>query len=125
MDIIADSLTKIRNAGMRKLPKTTVKKTRVVQDMLKIMVREGFLVSYKDAQPYTIEVELKYLNDKCVIDGLQRVSRQSRRIYVGRDNLPSVFNNYGVAILTTSKGVVTDKEARSLGVGGEVLCYVW
>ncbi|MGL5254962.1 MAG: 30S ribosomal protein S8 [Brevinema sp.] len=126
MDIIADSLTKIRNAAMRRLPKTNVKKTKIVEGLLKIMVREGFIESFKDAGiPYSIEVVLKYNNGKCVIDGLQRVSRQSRRIYVGQDKLPRVYNNYGIAVLTTSKGVITDKEARSMGVGGEVLCYIW
>lgn len=126
MDIIADSLTKIRNAAMRKLSKTTVKKTKLIEELLKIMKREGYIDSYKDsAEPYTLDVYLKYINDKCVIDNLKRVSKLSRRVYVGKDSIPSVYNNYGIAILTTSKGVITDKEARSLGVGGEVLCYIW
>lgn len=126
MDIIADSLTKIRNAAMRKLSKTTVKKTKLIEELLKIMKREGYIDSYKDSSdPYTLDVYLKYINDKCVIDDLKRVSKLSRRVYVGKDSIPSVYNNYGIAILTTSKGVITDKEARSLGVGGEVLCYIW
>lgn len=126
MDIIADSLTKIRNAAMRKLSKTTVKKTKLIEELLKIMKREGYIDSYKDSSdPYTLDVYLKYINDKCVIDDLKRVSKLSRRVYVGKDSIPSVYNNYGIAILTTSKGVITDKEAHSLGVGGEVLCYIW
>lgn len=126
MDIIADSLTKIRNAAMRKLSKTTVKKTKLIEELLKIMKREGYIDSYKDSSDsYTLDVYLKYIDDKCVIDNLKRVSKLSRRIYVGKDSIPSVYNNYGIAILTTSKGVITDKEARSLGVGGEVLCYIW
>ncbi|SFB68212.1 SSU ribosomal protein S8P [Brevinema andersonii] len=126
MDIIADSLTKIRNAAMRKLSKTTVKKTKLIEELLKIMKREGYIDSYKDSSdPYTLDVYLKYIDDKCVIDDLKRVSKLSRRVYVGKDSIPSVYNNYGIAILTTSKGVITDKEARSLGVGGEVLCYIW
>lgn len=126
MDIIADSLTKIRNAAMRKLSKTTVKKTKLIEELLKIMKREGYIDSYKESSnAYTLDVYLKYINDKCVIDNLKRVSKLSRRVYVGKDSIPSVYNNYGIAILTTSKGVITDKEARSLGVGGEVLCYIW
>ena len=126
MDIIADSLTKIRNAAMRSLPKTSVKKTKLIEELLKIMKREGYIEEFKDsAQPFMIDVTLKYINEKSVIDSLKRVSKLSRRVYVGKDKLPRVYNNYGIAILTTSKGVITDKEARSLGVGGEVLCYIW
>lgn len=126
MDIIADSLTKIRNATMRSLPKTAVKKTKLIEELLKIMKREGYIDSYKDsAQPFMIDVSLKYINGKSVIDDLKRISKLSRRVYVGKDSIPRVYNNYGIAILTTSKGVITDKEARSLGVGGEVLCHIW
>ncbi len=126
MDIIADSLTKIRNATMRGLSKTTVRKTKLIEELLKIMKREGYIEGYKDsAQPFMIDVAIKYVNGKSVIDNIKRVSKLSRRVYVGKDSIPSVYNNYGIAILTTSKGVITDKEARSLGVGGEVLCYIW
>ncbi|MGL4389187.1 MAG: 30S ribosomal protein S8 [Brevinema sp.] len=126
MDIIADSLTKIRNATMRGLSKTSVKKTKLIEELLKIMKREGYIENYKDStQPYMIDVTLKYINGKSVIDDLKRVSKLSRRIYVGKDSIPRVYNNYGIAILTTSKGVITDKEARSLGIGGEVLCHIW
>ncbi|MGL4560807.1 MAG: 30S ribosomal protein S8 [Brevinema sp.] len=126
MDIIADSLTKIRNAAMRGLSKTTVKKTKLMEELLKIMKREGYIENYKDStQLYMIDVTLKYINGKSVIDNLKRVSKLSRRVYVGKDSIPRVYNNYGIAILTTSKGVVTDKEARSLGIGGEVLCHIW
>lgn len=126
MDIIADSLTKIRNATMRGLLKTTVKKTKLMEELLKIMKREGYIDNYKDsAQPYMIDIALKYIDGKSVIDDLKRISKLSRRIYVGKKAIPRVYNNYGIAILTTSKGVITDKEARSLGVGGEVLCYIW
>ncbi|MGL4367134.1 MAG: 30S ribosomal protein S8 [Brevinemataceae bacterium] len=126
MDIIADSLTKIRNATMRGFSKTSVRKTKLMEELLKIMKREGFIENYKDGfQPFTLDVQLKYINGKSVIDDLKRVSKLSRRVYVGKDFIPRVYNNYGIAILTTSKGVITDKEARSLGIGGEVLCYIW
>lgn len=126
MDIIADSLTKIRNATMRSLPKTSVKKTKLIEELLKIMKREGYIENYMDSkQPYMVDVFLKYINGKSVIDDLKRVSKLSRRVYVGKESIPRVYNNYGIAILTTSKGVITDKEARSLGIGGEVLCYIW
>ncbi len=126
MDIIADSLTKIRNAAMRSLPRTSVKKTKLMEELLKIMKNEGYIENYRDsAQPYMTDVTLKYINGKSVIDDLKRVSKLSRRVYVGKDSIPRVYNNYGIAILTTSKGVITDKVARSLGIGGEVLCYIW
>ncbi len=126
MDIIADSLTKIRNATMRGLSKTTVRKTKLIEELLKIMKREGYIENYKDsATPFMVDVTLKYINGKPVIDNIKRISKLSRRVYVGKDSIPSVYNNYGIAILTTSKGVITDKEARSLGVGGEVLCHIW
>ena len=126
MDIIADSLTKIRNATRRSLPRTSVKKTKLMEELLKIMKHEGYIENYKDsAQPYMIDVTLKYINGKSVIDDLKRISKLSRRVYVGKDSIPRVYNNYGIAILTTSKGVITDKAARSLGIGGEVLCYIW
>lgn len=126
MDIIADSLTKIRNATMRGLSRTTVRKTKLIEELLKIMKREGYIENYKDSsEAFMVDVFLKYINGKPVIDNIKRISKLSRRVYVGKDAIPSVYNNYGIAILTTSKGVITDKEARSLGIGGEVLCEIW
>ena len=127
MDIVADSLTKVRNALLRKLKSTSVKKNKVVEKVLSIMKEEGYILDYKQSKknPYEMEVILKYYNGKAVISGLKKVSKLSRRIYVGKDDVPSVLNNYGIAILSTSKGVMTGKEATSLKVGGEVICYIW
>jgi small subunit ribosomal protein S8 len=127
MDIIGNALTKIRNALMRGHPFVDVQKTNLVEDILEIMKREGYIEDFKssDKSKYGYTVALKYHNGKPAVDGLKRVSKLSRRLYVGKDKIPSVYNNYGIAIISTSKGVLTDKEARSLGVGGEVLCYIW
>ncbi len=127
MDVIGDALTKIRNAGMRKHEQVNVKKTNLIESILRILKNEGYILDYKDAQKdkYSFTVNLKYNNGKFVIEGLKRISLLSRRIYSGKKSIPSVYNNYGISIISTSKGVLTDKEARSLGVGGEVLCYIW
>ncbi|MCX7882935.1 MAG: 30S ribosomal protein S8 [Brevinematales bacterium] len=127
MDRLADAFTKIRNAVARKHPTVNVAKSVMMGEILSILKKEGYIVDFKDAddEKFAYKVELKYVKGKSVIQGIKRVSRLSRRVYAKADALPRVFNNYGIAILTTSKGVMTDKEARSLGVGGEVICYVW
>lgn len=128
MDIVADSLTKIRNAVMRKHKTVAVKKTRFIENILHIMEKEGYILGYKDAKdsPYFFEVTLKYTESgTSAIKGMKRISKLSRRLYVNKERIPRVFNNYGTAIISTSKGVITDKEARDLGVGGEVVCYIW
>ncbi len=128
MDNIANALTKIRNALMRKIPTVDIKKSNIVDNVLSIMKREGYITDYKQSQknPYHFEVELKYTKDgKPVIDGIERISKGSRRVYVGKEAIRSVYNNYGIAIITTSKGVMTDKEARAIGVGGEIVCNIW
>lgn len=126
MDIIADSLTKIRNASLRGLQTVSLRKTRMIQNVLDILKSEGYIDSYKSgAVPYTLEVVLKYLDGSSVIDGLKKISLSSRRVYVAKNAIPTVYNNYGLAILSTSQGVITGREARRLGIGGEVLCYVW
>lgn len=128
MDVIGDTLTKIRNAGMQRHATVNVKKTNLVDAILRILKNEGYILDYKDAQDdrFALTVTLKYIEKgKFVIEGIKRISRLSRRIYTGKKTIPHVFNNYGIAVLSTSKGVMTGKEARALGVGGEVLCYVW
>ncbi len=128
MDVIGDTITKIRNAGMQRHATVNVKKTNLIEAILRILKNEGYIVDYKDAQDdkFAFTVTLKYV-DKGVfaIEGIKRISKLSRRIYSGKKSIPRVFNNYGIAILSTSKGVMSGKEARSIGVGGEVLCYVW
>ncbi len=127
MDRLANAFTKIRNAVERKHPTVIVSKSVMMGEILSILKREGYIADFRDAETdkYAYEIQLKYVSGKSVIQGIKRVSRLSRRVYVKADAIPCVYNNYGIAILTTSKGVLTDKEARSLGVGGEVICYVW
>ncbi|MEJ5283825.1 MAG: 30S ribosomal protein S8 [Brevinematia bacterium] len=127
MDIIADALTRIRNAVARKFADVDVKKSGLVKNILDIMKKEGFIEDFvvSEKSPYFYTVKLKYYNGKSVITGIKRISKLGRRIYVSHKNLPRVYNNFGIAIVSTSKGVLTDKEARELGVGGEVICYIW
>jgi small subunit ribosomal protein S8 len=127
MDRLANAFTKIRNAVARMHATVNVSKSVMMSEVLSILKREGYIVDFKDAEGdrYSYTVELKYVNGKSVLQGIKRVSKVSRRVYVKADAIPRVYNNYGIAILTTSRGVMTDKEARNLGVGGEVICYVW
>jgi small subunit ribosomal protein S8 len=128
-DPIADYLTRIRNAihaGHRKvdIPAFNLNRaiTRILLDQKFI---QDFLVIDDPTQP-TLRIYLKYTPDnRSVISGLKRISTPGRRHYVGKDEIPRVLNGLGVAILSTSQGVVTDKRARKLGVGGEVLCHIW
>ncbi len=131
-DPIADMLTRIRNANAAfketvDIPASNLK--RAVVDMLK---REGYIEDYKyieDGKQGILKVFLKYSGDRRhkerVINGIVRVSKPGRRIYVKSDKLPKVKSGMGIAVISTSKGLITDKEARSLGIGGEVICYVW
>ncbi len=127
MDIIADALTRIRNATMRKFPEVEVKQSGIVKNILEVIKKEGFIedFSVSEKNPYFFNVKLKYFNGKSVITGIKRVSKLGRRVYVSHKDLPRVYNNFGIAIVSTSKGILTDREARELGVGGEIICYVW
>ena len=128
-DPIADMLTRIRNATMRKHESVLIPASGVKREIARLLKDEGFVrdarvVSQEGRQ--AIKIELKYLNeDDSVIAGIQRVSTPGRRVYVRQDRIPSVKGGYGVAILSTNKGIMTDKQSRQAKVGGEVLCYVW
>ena len=127
-DPIADMLTRIRNALMAKFEKVDVYNSKLNQRIVDILKREGYILDYKiieDNKQGMIRVYLKYgPNKKPVISKLIRVSKPGRRIYVKTKEIPKVMGGLGIAILTTSKGILTDKEARKLNVGGEVICYV-
>ncbi len=127
MDIIANSLTKIRNAVSRKREKVDVVKSGIVGNILNVMKKEGYISDFKDSSEskFSYTVFLKRVNGKSALTGLKKISKLSRRVYVNIDSIPKVYNNLGIAVISTSKGVVTDKEARALKVGGEVICYVW
>jgi small subunit ribosomal protein S8 len=126
-DPIADMLTRIRNAQM--VGKTVVDmpssklKASIAQVLKDEGYIEGFAVREKDGKP-ELEISLKYYAGQPVIEKIERVSRPGLRIYKGREDLPKVMNGLGVAIVSTSKGVMTDRKARATGVGGEVLCIV-
>lgn len=128
-DPIADMLTRIRNALSIKNEKVDIPSSRIKIEIAKILKEEGFIKSYKiikDKRQGILRLSPKYGPDgKPIISGLMRVSKPGRRVYVGKDEIPRVMGGVGVAIITTSKGILTDKECRQMGVGGEVLCYIW
>ncbi len=130
-DSIADMLTRIRNAAMARHAQVTMPSSRMREAIARILKEEGFIEGYEVIPSHprpVLRLDLKYAPSKppvSVINGLKRVSKPGRRVYVDHDNLPWVRAGLGIAIISTSKGVVTDRQARRLRVGGEVLCYVW
>jgi len=128
-DPIADMLTRIRNANSRKCKTVDVPKSKMKQSIAEILLNEGYIKSYEDIDNETqgiLRISLKYdEKGKKVISGLKRISKPGLRIYAAKDELPKVLNGLGIAIISTPKGVMTDKEARKNGVGGEVLAYIW
>ena len=128
-DTIADMLTRIRNANSMGYTDVTVPASKLKMEIAKILKEEGFIDDYKvnsDSVQKTIELTLKYGNKKeRVITGLKRISKPGLRVYVKSDEVPKVLNGLGIAIISTSKGIMTDKEARKQNLGGEVLAYVW
>ena len=128
-DPIADYLTRIRNASRARHSKVDIPASNLIKEMTRILQEEGYIRNYttidSDIQG-TVRVYLKYNAEKqSAITGLKRVSRPGFRQYANLSNLPRVLNGLGVAVLSTPKGVLTDKQARAQSVGGEVLCYVW
>ena len=127
-DVIADMLTRIRNASNAKHATVDIPASNMKKSIADILVEEGYIKSYEiieDGKQGTIRVTLKYLGKTKVIRGLKRVSKPGLRIYVGYENMPKVMNGLGIAIVSTSKGIMTGKKAQSLNVGGEVLAFVW
>jgi small subunit ribosomal protein S8 len=128
-DPIADMLTRIRNAVQARHDVVQIPGSNINKAVLEQMLEEGYLADViwqDDGRQGVILVRLKYdSSGECAIDGLQRLSKPGRRVYVGADDIPVARSGYGTVILTTSKGVLTDKKARQQGVGGEVLCSIW
>ncbi|KQL52136.1 30S ribosomal protein S8 [Heyndrickxia shackletonii] len=128
-DPIADLLTRIRNANMVRHEKLEVPASKIKRDVAEILKREGFVrdVEYiEDNKQGIIRIFLKYgANNERVITGIKRISKPGLRVYAKADEVPKVLNGLGIAIVSTSQGVLTDKEARNKQVGGEVLAYVW
>ena len=129
LDPIADMLTRIRNANSNKHQTVVIPQSKTKLAIAEILKEEGFIVNYTTVdseQGKMIEVTLKYgPNGEKVIQGLKRISKPGLRIYSNAEQLPQVLNGLGIAIVSTSKGIITDKNARKLNVGGEVLAYVW
>jgi small subunit ribosomal protein S8 len=129
-DPIADFLTRIRNAVMANHKVVEIPASSIKKDMTRILFEKGYILNYKfeeEGPQGKIKIALKYNPETkmSAIKSLERISKPGLRKYVDKDNLPRVLNGLGIAILSTSQGVITDKEARSLNVGGEVLCYVY
>lgn len=131
-DVIADMLTRIRNASDAKHATVDIPASKMKEAIAEILVNEGYVKEYKkmDDVKYgnqgVIRITLKYTQGKQkVIRGIRRVSKPGLRIYAGYEDMPKVMNGLGIAIVSTSKGVITDKQARQLKVGGEVLAFVW
>ncbi len=128
-DPIADMLTRIRNGSAARQPEVRMPYSRMKREIARLLEREGFIAGFGvegEGAKRALQVRLKYTADEQpVIQGLRRVSRPGRRDYVGADRVPRVLHGIGVAILTTSSGLMTDREARRARVGGEVLCQVW
>lgn len=128
-DPIADFLTRIRNACMGKFERVDVPSSKMKLSIAKVLKEEGYIKNYKlikDKRQGILRLYLRYdVENVPVIGGLERISKPSCRVYVRHDKIPPVLNGYGTAILSTSKGIVTDREARKQKVGGELLCQVW
>lgn len=128
-DPVADLLTRIRNANRAKHDFVEVPASKLNMEIVRILQGEGFIKGFenlKDRKFPTVKLELKYgPKQEMVISNLKRVSKPGLRVYAKRDRVPRVLRGLGIAIMSTSRGVMTDREARKLGIGGEVLCYVW
>lgn len=131
-DPIADMLTRIRNALEREHPAVSIPHSNAKEAIARVLKDEGYIEDYQvlpETPRRILRLKLKYLGDRrrrrSVITDLQRVSKPGQRIYVGKGDIPWVLNGMGIAILTTSRGVMTGQKARRLGVGGEIMCKVW
>jgi len=127
-DAIADMLTRIRNAGNAGHATVEIPASNLKKAIAQILLDEGYINGFdvkEDSKQGTITVTLKYAGKKHAISGIKRISKPGLRTYADKENLPYVLGGMGIAIISTSKGVVTDKAARKMGVGGEVLAYVW
>ena len=127
-DPIADMLTRIRNACMASHLFVEVPFSKLKKDLAFLLQDEGYISEIEesgDEKKKTLKLKLKYVNGQQVISGIKRISKPGLRIYVGNSDVPRVLGGFGVAVISTSQGIMTDRRARSNGVGGEVLCYVW
>ena len=127
-DPIADMLTRIRNANAQKHETVDVPASKLKKSIAEILVDEGYIKAFEEIEDNAqgiIRITLKYVNKQKVISGLKRVSKPGLRVYATKDELPKVLGGLGIALISTSKGIMTDKKARQENVGGEVLAYIW
>jgi small subunit ribosomal protein S8 len=128
-DPIADLLTRIRNAARIRKKEVTIPSSKLKVELAKILKEEGYIRNFKvvdDNKQGMLNISLKYTDDnQSVIAGLRRISRPGCRLFCTRDSVPKVLDGLGIAIVSTSKGVLTGKRCEDLGVGGEILCYIW
>ncbi len=127
-DPIADMLTRIRNANQARHESVDIPASKFKKKLAEILLEEGYIKNFElieEGVQGTIRVELKYNDDRRVITGIKRISKPGLRVYANKNEVPKVLGGLGTAVISTSSGVITDKNARKLGVGGEVICYVW
>jgi small subunit ribosomal protein S8 len=128
-DPIADMLTRIRNAAQIKKREVVIPSSKLKVEIAKILKDEGYIRNFKvtdDNKQGILNVSLKYSDDNSsVISGIRRISRPGRRLFCTRESIPKVLNGMGTAIISTSKGMMTDKRCADIGLGGEILCYIW
>ena len=127
-DPIADMLTRIRNANQMKYETVDMPASKLKKEILEVLKQEGYIIGYKvikkDVQD-VLRVTLKYVGNERVVKGLKRISKPGLRVYAKNSEIPKVLNGLGIAVISTSKGIMTDREARKQKVGGEILAYVW
>lgn len=127
-DPIADMLTRIRNANAQRHETVDVPSSKLKKSIAEILLEEGYIKSFEEIEDNlqgTLRITLKYVNKQKVISGLKRISKPGLRVYANKEELPKVLGGLGIALISTSKGIMTDKKARQEGVGGEVLAYIW
>ena len=127
-DPIADMLTRIRNANAQRHETVDVPASKLKKSIAEILLEEGYIKSFEEIEDNSqgiLRITLKYVNKKQVIKGLKRISKPGLRVYATKDELPKVLGGLGIALISTSKGIMTDKKARQEGIGGEVLAFVW
>jgi len=127
-DPLADMLTRIRNGCKAGLPEVTMPSSKMNAAVAEVLKDNGYILDYRvdgEQAKKVLTIVLKYKGKTPVIDGIQRVSKPSRRVYVGSRDIPRVLDGLGIAVLSTSKGIMSDRQARRENIGGEVLCYLW
>lgn len=127
-DPVADMLTRIRNANIARARIVEIPASNIKKELAQILKDEGYIENFDciaDQKQGMIRIQLKYSGKRRVISGLKRISKPGLRVYAAKEEIPRVLGGLGIAVLSTSKGIMTDKSARKNGIGGEVLCYIW